>query len=172
MSAKFCAQCGAELPADASFCQKCGTPAQGPPAEQHKNNIFGQPLNSRITPKQTAIGCGVFAFIVILLAVGISQCSVPSAPKVELQAAVRYAGTQFIISNNNDFDWNNVALELNDTFALTVDYIPAGDEYSVSAIQFTKNDGTRFNPVLQKPLKFDITVKDANGQMSFWHGGW
>jgi hypothetical protein len=48
-----------------------------------------------------------------------------------------------------------------------------GQSVTVSARQFTKKDGTRFNPLALKPTEFYIHVDvDATGTRGVWQGGW
>ena len=95
----------------------------------------------------------------------------------DLDASVRFTGTQFIIVNNNNFDWLNVKIEVNGSpskggFSLKTDSIKAGETYTVGALLFAKEDGTRFNPFIYKPQKFDIYCNTLKGLKSSWGGDW
>lgn len=96
---------------------------------------------------------------------------------IYLNASVRFTGTQFIIENNDNFDWLNVKMEVNGSilkggFILKTDRMKAGETYTVGTLQFAKKDGTRFNPVTYKPQDFDIYCDTPKGEDAFWSGGW
>ena len=94
----------------------------------------------------------------------------------ELNANVFFDGAQFVITNNDTFDWTNVEMELNyeglkSGYTYNYHLIEAGYTYTVGALQFAKGDGTRFNPFTMKPRKFSIRC-DTPGGRSSWYGGW
>ncbi|MBA7557922.1 hypothetical protein ES705_50704 [subsurface metagenome] len=96
---------------------------------------------------------------------------------IYLNASVRFTGTQFLIENNDNFDWLNVKMEVNGSilkggFILETNRMKAGETYTVGALQFAKKDGTRFNPVTYKPQDFDIYCDTTKGEDAFWAGGW
>ena len=97
---------------------------------------------------------------------------------VKLKANVSFSGTQFVIRNNDSFDWRNVKMEINSGviksgYILKEAVLQAGKEYTVGAMQFAKGDGTRFNPFQMKPKNFSISCDTAKGKLTgFWHGGW
>ena len=87
-----------------------------------------------------------------------------SAPSdVELNETVRFDGSGFTVRNNDSFDWTEVKLvpnqELLGGYKFEAPRLAAGQTYTVGAMQFTKKDGTRFNPFATKPLN---TVIDCN----------
>lgn len=89
-----------------------------------------------------------------------------------LKAGIRFDGSQFIITNNNSFDWTDVKFKLNEGiikagYRLNVDRIKAGHIYTVGAMQFTKPDGTRFNPFTMKPQTMFIFCDEGD-----WNGEW
>ena len=95
----------------------------------------------------------------------------------DLDASIKFTGTQFIIANNNNFDWLNVKIEVNGSplkggFILKTDTIEAGETYTVGALQFAKEDGTRFNPFIYKPQKFDIYCNTLKGAKASWSADW
>ncbi len=109
--------------------------------------------------------------------------STPSAPSAQpqtstdipLKAAIRFTGSQFVISNNDSFDWTNVKFELNSPGLFSSGYIlkarriEAGNVYTVGAMQFAKDDGTRFNPITTKAKKLWISCDTPQG-MRFYGG--
>lgn len=131
-------------------------------------------------------GCGLKAVLIVALGIGFwviifavakhdpkpkAAEQKPAAPKME--ADVRFTGTQFVIHNENKFDWHKCELSLNqegvfgDAYELKVDALPSNKTYMVGAMQFAKPDGTRFNPFLLKPQSMNISCKEG-----FYTGGW
>jgi len=95
---------------------------------------------------------------------------------VNLNAVVQFSGTQFIITNNDSFDWSNVELEINpgmlkSGYKLNAKLMSAGQTYTVGAMQFAKPDGTRFNPFSIKPQSISISCNTQKGK-GFYSGKW
>jgi len=133
--------------------------------------------------KKQGVGCLIFLGVIIILAFiifsgGDGEKEKETQPSIiNLNASVRFTGTQFIIENNDNFDWLNVKMEVNGSFLksgfiLETDRMEAGETYAVGALQFAKKDGTRFNPVTYKPQKFDISCDTPKGENAFWTGSW
>ena len=144
-------------------------------------------------PSTAGTGCAVVAIVAVVLIGGFyifrdrQPVTAPPAPKaseekpdstVKLKANVSFSGTQFVITNNDSFDWRNVKLEINSGvirggYILKEAVLQAGKEYTVGAMQFAKGDGTRFNPFQMKPKNFSISCDTAKGKLTgFWYGGW
>ena len=122
--------------------------------------------------KNLLIGCGVLVVIVIILAVSIGTClGGTTTETIDLSASVSFDGAQFTITNNDSFDWHDVKFYLNDDYKLTYPLLSAKTTYTVGAMQFTKSDGTMFNPVTMKPLKMAISCKTPEGNDGWWLGG-
>ena len=71
----------------------------------------------------------------------------PPKPAPEIHPIVQFTGTQFIIKNDDSFDWSNVKLELNGgIFSGGYELKPAAirrkTTYTVGALQFADSDGT------------------------------
>jgi len=98
--------------------------------------------------------------LVLLILYGVfgskSGDSIPS-----LKASMSFTGTQFVITNLDSKPWTDVKLKINDEYTLNVDLIEAGKVYTVGAAQFSKEDGTRFNPFSMKPRKLSIIAKEG-----------
>ncbi len=115
------------------------------------------------------IGCLVVALVgvVILIVVIVSQKEIKT-----LKANIQFTGTQFVITNNDWEDWENIEFELNDNFTLTVPLIQANNSYTVGAMQFTDDAGLRFNPFQMKPKKMEITTKKDGHTTGMYTGTW
>lgn len=136
--------------------------------------------------KKTKTGCLGVIGLLVLIAVVMWICGVfetekkPEAPSeplyVNLNASVRFTGTQFIITNNDSFDWRNVELEINpgllkSGYKLNAGLMKAEQTYTVGASQFAKPDGTRFNPFSIKPQSISISCETPRGK-GFYSGKW
>jgi hypothetical protein len=133
--------------------------------------------------KQTGIGCLVIiAVIAVIWIIGEfsgsknSSSSTPPVQEIKLNAAVRFDGAQFILTNNDAYNWTDVEVEINgglikSGYILKVDLIEAQKTYTVGALQFAKPDGTRFNPFSVKPQSIFITAKTRRGDGSY-SGSW
>lgn len=92
--------------------------------------------------------------------------------KSEFNASVNFTGTQFVINNLDQYSCENTRMQINGgSYSYNGYTLEAGQEYTVGAAQFTKNDGTRFNPFSTKPLNFSIGCRGTNELSSaFWYG--
>jgi hypothetical protein len=107
---------------------------------------------------------------------GGSSAGGSSSGSVDLNANIRFTGSQFVVSNNDSFDWTNCKLEVNPkTFGAGFKYegasLRAGETYTVGALQFANDDGERFNPFTHKPQAFSIYCDTPQGK-GFYYGGW
>jgi len=129
---------------------------------------------------KTIISVGGLLFFIILAVGSIdtdsgdySSSSTSKPKRADLDATVVFTGTQFVISNNNDFDWTNVKLEINSGlirggYTLRAGRMSAGQTYTVGAAQFSKADGERFNPFTHKVKNITITCDD----FGFYYAEW
>jgi len=156
--------------------------------EEEKTRIEAQErVRKQIDKKKTkpaTIGC-LALIILIVLVVIINSLKPPSEqepkapPKplyIALNASVIFTGTQFEITNNDNFSWSNVKLEINpgllkSGYKLNVRVMSAGNTYTVGAMQFAKPDGTRFNPFSMKAQSISIYCNTSKGDGSY-HGSW
>lgn len=124
------------------------------------------------TTKKGCIGCFVLIGIIVLLSMIFgSSCNNSSTEttttEFTLNGAVRFTGTQFVITNNDNFDWTNAEFTINpgwNGYKLTAGELKAGETYTVGAAQFTKSDGERFNPFTHKPKSFLIRAETPKGE--------
>ncbi|HEX2951372.1 MAG TPA: hypothetical protein VHV83_17650 [Armatimonadota bacterium] len=93
---------------------------------------------------------------------------------IHLNASVWYENGEFTITNNDDYDWTNVRLTINPSlfggYNLHVTRIRAKSTYRVGCMQFTKRNGTRFNPYQTAVEAFKIASDIPNDDMGFWDG--
>jgi hypothetical protein len=114
----------------------------------------------------SALAVGFF----LLLAFGSSNSNSESSPP-DLKATVSFDGTQFVIKNNDNFDYNNAKLEINDKYVLEGYTLKAGQTYTVGMMQFADKDGNRFT-MMQKPQRFYIRCKLPSGEYGSYYAGW
>lgn len=91
---------------------------------------------------------------------------------IPLTAKVAHQGPMFLVQNNDSYNWGNCDLYLNSEYSLKGINIEAGATYKVSAQDFAKKDGTRFNFLSTKPLKFYIQCHNAPTNMRFFLSSW
>jgi len=129
-------------------------------------------------------GCLIFIFVILVI-VGIlaflgvfkEEAPTSSIPElIDLKAQVRFTGTQFVITNNNNFNWTSVELEINpgvfkSGYKLKAGLMEKGETYTVGAMQFAKPDGTRFNPFQIKPQSISIMCNTPRGKGAY-EGSW
>jgi hypothetical protein len=120
------------------------------------------------------VGLVAVVLVVIVIAM-VATCRSPSR-SIGLNAQVTFDGTQFIISNKNDFDWTNVTLEVNGGvvfpgFSCSIPKIAAEKTYTVLADRFFKPDGSQFDPTTTKIQRFTIAC-DAPNKSGSWSSTW
>jgi len=138
-----------------------------------------QSKQKRKIPKWASIGCGgLLLLIIIIVIIAIASGGNKNTSKdITLNAAVRFTGTQFIIQNNDSFEWDNVQLELNSPgifsngYIYTESVIPANTQDIIGAMQFAKSDGTRFDPFATKPMQMNISC-DVDSNRGYYTGTW
>jgi hypothetical protein len=186
MGTEKCPFCGQEIDAAATRCFFCGAELSEESIHKRLEQLQKQDaLHSRRIRRPIAVG-----IIVVIILVGIvffydasgrKNMSVFDNPDqsstIRLRAKVTFPGARFVISNNDSFDWRNVRLEImsestEDRFSLRVPSISAGETYKVAAAEFSKGDGTRFNPYTMKPKKFLILCDAPAKKSGFYQAGW
>ncbi len=95
---------------------------------------------------------------------------------LDVKGSVSISGTQFKITNESEFDWENVTISLNKEglssgYALIHELLRKGETYTVDITEFAKSDGTRFNLSTMKPLRFSVEVHNSVGQVGMYSGG-
>ncbi len=75
------------------------------------------------------------------------------------------------VENQNDFDWNDCRITLNDDYHYEMDLpIQAGGTYDWGYAAFTKDNGEKFNPSTHEAKRIFVYCKDPNGD--FISGMW
>jgi hypothetical protein len=122
-----------------------------------------------------AVSLVLMGFLIIT-AIGTTDTEDSTSDSVDLNANVRFTGTQFVIENKDSFDWTNVTLEVNGStfssgYKLKVSRLEAGETYTVGAMQFAKSDGEKFNPITYKVQSIYISCDVPNGT-GWYSGSW
>jgi hypothetical protein len=164
-----CPDCKKEISSSAVNCPNCGYPIAK--AIETKSKA--------ISKKDKRLGCiiTVCVLIVIIIIVGLCNRNNSTNNKsidtstVDLKVSVTFTGTQFVITNNDNFNYLKVKMELNDDYYLYSDVIEAGKVYTVGMLQFADKKGNRFD-IMQKPLSFSISCKLPGGTDGFYFGSW
>lgn len=178
MGMEKCPFCGQEIDTAATRCFFCG-------AELNEESIHKRLEQLHMKDIQTArrihkpllikvIFILILAYVVFFYGTSgrkrTSDIGIPGRPStVRLNAKVTFSQAQFIVSNNDSFDWRNVKLEIipesvEERFRLSVPIILSGERYTADAVKFLGNDGVRFDPDKIKPGKFWILCDTPNGR--------
>ena len=186
MGPEKCLFCGQEIDSDATKCFFCG-------AELEKDSIANRLEQLQIEDNKASVqkvtcpfGLQVIVFVLICIALfsgksarksGSSKAGPPEGSEVRLNARVTFTGSQFIIYNNDTFDWTNVDFQLTlknigNSFNLSVPIIPAGKKRIVRASEFTDKDGARFNPYTMKPKRFLVWCDTQDRKNGTYFAGW
>jgi hypothetical protein len=73
------------------------------------------------------------------------------------------------VTNNDAFDWTNVQLELNSAFRYGIATIHAGETLHIQLKDFAQPDGTKFDPLTEKPSQLLIVCETPEGKAQ-WIG--
>lgn len=200
-----CPLCGFENEEGSKFCKNCNEPLYDPDInntnretdrkkqieEEEKIRAEARARaekevkekKQKEDQKNKGIGCLVLIGLVIIFYFvifgggGGDKEEETESSLVHLNASVSFTGTQFVIVNDDNYDWVDIKMEVNGSllksgFILKTNRMEAGETYTVGALQFAKNDGTRFNPTVYKPKSFTISCDTPDGENAFWSGGW
>jgi hypothetical protein len=100
--------------------------------------------------------------------VGSGLCT--RAPETaRISPAITNTGLELIVTNNDTFDWMNAQLELNNAFRYEIAAIHAGETLHLKLQDFTKADGTKFDPLSEVPSKLAIACDTPKGKVH-WIG--
>jgi len=119
--------------------------------------------------------------LIVLLAIGFlsslstprretknTNSSVAKETSRQTQAKVNFTGTQFVITNANDFDWEEAEIVINEKYRYKTGLMKSGSTYEIGAGQFTDSKDNRFNPFETKPQEIRVYVK--NPMSDDWYG--
>jgi len=109
----------------------------------------------------------IFLLVIII---GLSSCSFEDST-TNLKATISFTGTQFVIKNNDNFNYPNATLKVNDKFVLKGYDLKSGETYTVGMMQFADDDGNRFN-MMKKPQNFSISCTLPDGKMGWVYAEW
>ena len=90
---------------------------------------------------------------------------------IELKAAVKFTGTQFVIINNDSFNYTNTKMKVNNKFFIKGYTIKSGETYTVGMLQFADDEGNRFD-LMKKPQNFSISCDLEKGGDGFYYAEW
>jgi hypothetical protein len=105
--------------------------------------------------------------IVMILGISIAMGTIAKSPST-LDASIQWDGDQFRITNNNDFQWDEINLALNSDYKLKVGILMGHSELVVPYNEFVKDDGTKFDVTTMSPSGFYIFAQVANNQTGSW----
>lgn len=186
MGTEKCPFCGQEIDSSAKKCFFCGAELNDESVHQRLEQLQIQDIQAARRIHKPFL----LKVIVILILAGViffydtsvrkHTSKVDSSAKsstVNLKVKVTCPGVQFIISNNDSFDWKNVKLEImpdsiEERFRLSVPIIISGETYTADATKFLNNEGIRFNPDKMKPRKFWILCDTPAGRSGSYMADW
>ena len=105
--------------------------------------------------------------LVIILGISIAMGTIAKSPSI-LNANIQLNGDQFRITNNNDFQWNEINMVLNSDYKIKVGVLVGHSELVVPIDQFVKDDGTKFDVKVMNPSSFYIFAQIVNNQTGSW----
>jgi len=115
------------------------------------------------------------ALLSVILVRTLGLKNFPSWPLTEHSLTVRieFTGMQFVIQNGDDFDWENVEIEINAVgsssgYKFETPIIRAGQTYRFPAVEFAKDNGERFNAFTVKPRSLTVRArKTVHGKLEY-----
>jgi hypothetical protein len=178
MGTEKCPFCGQEIDSSAKKCFFCGAELNGESVHQRLEQLQTQDIQAARRIHKPFL----LKVVVILILAGViffydtsvrkhtsKVDSSAQSSTVKLKAKVTFPGLQFIILNNDSFDWKNVKFEITPDsmegrFRLSVPIIISGETYTADATKFLNNEGIRFNPDKMEPRKFLILCDTPAGR--------
>lgn len=183
MGPEKCPFCGQEIDSEAAKCFFCGAELDEEDVVQRLDQLEIEDL--RAAKQKTKYPLALWIVVVVLVCIvlfsgasikkyGSVKLSSSQESTVRLNARVTFTGAQFIVYNNDSFDWMSVDLQISletigSDFNLSVPVIHAEEKRTVRASEFIGKDGNRFNPYTMKPKRFLIrcdTQTRKNGTYS------
>jgi len=87
----------------------------------------------------------------------------------EITPTITGSDLELTVANEDAFDWTNVLLELNIVFRYEIAAIHAGEPLHIQLQNFAKPDGTKFDPLTEKPSQLRIVCDTPEGKAE-WLG--
>jgi len=186
MGTEKCPFCGQEIDSAATRCFFCGAELSEESVHKRLEQLHEQDERFARRPR-SPFAAGL---IVVVILIGIVLFYDNSGRKpvsyidnpyqsstIRLKAKIAFPEAGFIITNDDSFDWQNVKLELmpestEDSFSLKVPNISAGETYTVTAAEFSRADGVRFDLYKMKPKKLLILCDTPNNKSGSYYLEW
>jgi len=186
MGTEKCPFCGQEIDAEATRCFFCGVELNEESVHKRLEQLHERDAQlTRKISKPAAIAALIVIIVITIVffpnTAGRKRTPVIDSPYqrqiVRLKSKVIFSGETFVISNNDSFDWSNVKLEImpestEDRFRLKVPIVSAGEQYTADAAEFSREDGTSFNPYKMKPKKFWIFCETPTKESGIYRASW
>ena len=170
-----CPYCAEEVQAAALVCKHCGKEIPESCRTQWKKEQNVGAVGALIVIIAIVAFCGLSGWC----SNGSDDSGTGSTEEttVTLNAAARVSSTQFIITNNDSWNWTNVTIELNSGllrggYKYRANTIEHGKSITVGLANFAKNNGERFNPFSIKAQNVTITCDAPNDKSGFYYGEW
>jgi hypothetical protein len=186
MGPEKCPFCGQEIDSESIKCFFCGSVLDESSIEKRLEQLHEHENTKHISRVKCPLSVKVIVIIILIctaLFTGISKlkplsstADLTKGTTIQLNANVTFSGSRFIIHNNDSFDWINVELQIISDYILnnfntTIPKIPSGKTYSVSATEFTRNDGTHFNPYAMEIQRFWIKCNTSTKEKGSYFAG-
>ena len=185
MGTEKCPFCGQEIDAAAKRCFFCGAELNEESVHKRLEQLHVQDIQAarRIHKPLLIKVIVVVIFIGVVFFYGTSgrkhtsDVNTGQSSTVKLNAKVVFSGAQFVISNNDSFDWKNVRMEIvpdstKERFSLSVSTILSGETYTAEARKFIGSDGIHFSPDKTKSGNFRIFCDTINGGSGSYLTDW
>ena len=186
MGPEKCLFCGQEIDSEATKCFYCGAGLDDDTVAKRLEQLQIEDSKATVEKVRCPFCLQVIVFVLICIALfsgrsvrelGSSKAGPPEGSEVRLNAKVTFTGAQFVIYNNDTFDWTNVDFRLTlkdagDSFNLSVPIISAGKKRIVRASEFISKDGARFNPYTMKPKRFLVWCEAQDRKSGTYFAGW
>jgi hypothetical protein len=110
----------------------------------------------------------MFALTASSVGIALVACA-PAAPAPQINAKIVQVGSEFIIQNNDAFDWTNCKIDVNSGnfggggYKLAVQAIRPGESKIIDTSNMANDSGERFNPVTHIVQKIVVTCETPNG---------